>query len=273
MRPSPVGLVRNHGRLVLGGLLLAVLGACGAVFPEFGTPVRSVPPGYRFDPGPPDDVLYLEFKKAVIPSETRDGRAWDAGGSLPDVFAKLLVNKEEILVTPVQPNTLEPTWPRQKTGNYRIGRRASVRVEVWDSNTIHNSPICAETVHRIHDQVSLEGPLEIDCKSGARVDITVEPAHGMIGLGLFYEIRTDSVFVSRVIEESPAARAGLSRRDQIVKLMGKPVEGMAEAQVRSLMNSRGATGLELEVRRGKEPLRSLTLKDGPVYATVDESLK
>jgi len=244
---------------------------CGAVFPELGTPVRTVPPGYRFDPEPPGDLIYFAFARAVIPERTRDGRAWDAvGGSLPDVFAKLIVDSKDLVVTPVQANTLAPTWPEQKRGNYRVRPGASIRVELWDSNPINNHPICAEEVHDFHEQVSSERRLEVQCDSGAFLELAVEPAHGRIGLGLFYEIRTDAVFVSRVVAESPAARAGLRRGDEILQIMGQPARGMEEGRVRSLINSNGSVGLKLRVRGSNRTEREVVLRDGPIYPLLSE---
>ena len=130
-----------HRSLWRSGLLasLATCG-CGAVYPELSTPVRAA--GSRpLDPPPPEDLVFLKFAKAQIPTRTQDGRQWDSvGGSAPDPFAKLLIDDKEILVTPVQANTLSPTWPDQKIGNYRIPRGTPVRVELWDSNAINNHP-------------------------------------------------------------------------------------------------------------------------------------
>src|SRR5258706_15147053 len=100
-------------------LLLGLLG-CGAVYPQLGTPVRTPPAGITLAPPPPEDLVFVKFAGAVIPSKTRDGRSWDSvGGSLPDAFAKLFVDGQVILETPVQSNTLTPTWPDQRKANYR----------------------------------------------------------------------------------------------------------------------------------------------------------
>ena len=122
---------------------LGLLVGCGAVYPQLETPVRTPPGQVTLTPPPPDDLVFLKFAGAVIPSRTRDGRNWDSvGGSLPDAFAKLLVDGKVILETPVQGNTLTPTWPDQRKANYRVRSGASVRVELWDSNPINNHPIC-----------------------------------------------------------------------------------------------------------------------------------
>lgn len=235
--------------------------------------MREVPPGYDFNPPPPADLVYVTFARAVIPERTRDGRAWDSvGGSLPDAFAKLIVDGRDLIVTPVQANTLTPTWPNQKRGNYRIRRGANVKVELWDSNPINNHPICSKVIRNFHEHVSYERNLEISCDGGALVELVVQPAHGKIGIGLYYEIRTDQVFVTRVLPESPAGRAGVTRGDEVVKIMGEPARGMSEARIRSLMNSNG-TGLELVLRGADKTERTVTLKDGPIYSTLaDEKL-
>lgn len=253
-----------------GGFGLAVAG-CGAVYPELATPVRQAPPGFTFEPAPPGDLVYLAFAKATIPDKTRDGRAWDStGGSLPDPFAKLIVNGKDLIVTPVAENTLTPVWPNQKRGNYRLAPGSKIRVELWDSNPISNHPICQETVRDLHEQLSTEQPIEIPCESGAYIQLSAEPAHGKIGIGLHYEIRTDEVYVVRVLTESPAARAGISPGEQITSIMGESAKGMAEGRVRSLMNSNGPTGLKLTLAsKGKAP-RDVELKDGPIYALLSE---
>ena len=244
---------------------------CSAVYPELTTPVRQVPEGHRFDPPPPSDVLYIAFTKAVIPAQTRDGRAWDSvGGSLPDVVAKLRVDKADLVVTPVQSNTLQPTWPNQKRGNYRIQPKAEVMVELWDSNPINDRPICVERIRDLHDAALGEGRIEVSCESGAYVELEVEPGHGTLGIGFSYELRTDAVFVTQVAGESPAARAQLKRGDQIVGIMGEPVRGMDEKRVRSLINANASTGLALTLRDTAGAERNLTLRDGPIYSTLRE---
>lgn len=262
---------RRAPRLALLGVFALASWGCGAVYPELATPTRQAPPGFKFEPPPPRDLLFLAFAKATIPDRTRDGRAWDSvGGSLPDPFAKLIVDDRDLIVTPVQSNTLNPVWPNQKRGNYRIPEGARIQVELWDSNPINNHPICSEKVRDLHEQASPAQHIEVSCDSGAYIELIAEPARGKIGLGFYYEIRTDAVFVARVLRESPAARAGVTRGDQIVGIMGEPTKGMPEGRVRSLMNSNGATGLILKLRSKGQPEHDVELKDGPVYAELAE---
>jgi hypothetical protein len=224
-------------------------------------------------PPPPDDLLFLKFAGAVIPARTRDGRNWDSvGGSLPDAFAKLLVDGKVILETPVQSNTLTPTWPDQRKANYRMRSGAPVRVELWDSNPINNHPICVADVADLHSDVSSEEPVQINCNSGAELKLVAQPAHGRLGIGLFYELRREEVVVTRVLRESPAARAGLVRGDQLIKIQGKVVKTMAEGEAQSEINANAATGIALRVRKLDKSELELNLKEGAIYPVVDEGV-
>jgi PDZ domain/C2 domain len=273
MLSARVYRVAVHSLWGLGLLALAAVTACGAVYPEISTPTR--PAGSRrLEPPPPDDLVYLKFGSAKIPTRTRDGRQWDSvGGSAPDPFAKLIVDEKEILVTPVQANTLAPTWPDQKLGNYRIPRNTPVRVELWDSNPINNHPICVESIGNILAEVSTEQNVELRCDSGATIELVVQPAHAKFGLGLYYELGTYDVRVTRVVNESPAARAKLTRGDQLTRIQGRDVKGMDPESVRSLINANVSTGVTFTVKHAGGSEEQLTLKDGPIYPSIDEELK
>jgi membrane-associated protease RseP (regulator of RpoE activity) len=253
-------------------LLALSLAACGAVYPEISTPVRA--PGTRpLDPPPPEDLVYLKFASAQIPTHTRDGRQWDSiGGSAPDPFAKLSIEDKEILLTPVQANTLRPTWPDQKVGNYRIPHGSRVRVELWDSNALNNHPICVESIANILAEANNDENLELRCDSGATIEIVVQPAHAKFGLGMFYELGTDDIHVTRVVGESPAARAKLRPGDQLLRIQGRDVKGMDAETARSLINANVSTGVNFAVKHADGSQADVTLKDGPIYPTVDEEL-
>ncbi len=256
-------------------LLIVALGllGCGAVYPQLETPVRTPPGQVKLTPPPPDELLFLKFAGAVIPNRTRDGRNWDSvGGSLPDAFAKLFVDGKVILETPVQSNSLTPTWPEQAKANYRVRMGAPVRVELWDSNTINNHPICVSDMSELHGEVSTEAPVKISCNSGAELSLVVEPAHGRLGIGLFYELRREDVAVTRVLRESPAARAGLVRGDQLLQIQGKAVKTMDDGEAQSLINANAATGVTLLVRKLDKSEVELTLKEGAIYPVAGEGI-
>jgi hypothetical protein len=260
---------------MMKSLLAVVFGliGCGAVYPQLGTPVRSPPSHVTLAPPPPDDLLFLKFAGAVIPTRTRDGRSWDSvGGALPDAFAKLLVDGKVILETPVQSNTLTPTWPGQVAANYRVHSGALVKVELWDRNPINNHPICVADVRDLHSEASDGEPLSVSCSGGAEIKLTVQPAHGKLGIGMFYELRREEVVLTRVLKESPAARAGLVRDDQLLKIQGKLVKTMADGEAQSLINANAATGVSLLVRKADKTEQELTLKEGAIYPIIGEDV-
>jgi membrane-associated protease RseP (regulator of RpoE activity) len=253
-------------------LALGLLG-CGAVYPQLGTPVRTPPPQVTLAPPPPEDLLFLKFAGAVIPARTRDGRKWDAvGGALPDAFAKLIVDDKVILETPVQSNTLTPSWPDQRRANYHVRAGASARVELWDSNPINNHPICQAALPELHAEVSTEGPTKINCNSGAELNLIVQAAHGKLGIGLYYELRREEVAVTRVLAESPAARAGLVPGDLLLKIQGKSVKTMADGEAQSLINANAVSGVSLLVRKRDRSEVELTLKEGAIYPVYGEDV-
>jgi hypothetical protein len=254
--------------LCLSALCALGLG-CSAIYPELTTPIRPLPPGKPADPPPPDDLFFVGFEGAVVPQKTPDGRNWDdTGGSAPDPFAKFFVEGREVMRTPVQSNTFEPTWPNQKRGNRRVPPGAVVRIELWDSNPINNHPVCVKDLKNFGSNAETGG-VSLRCDSGASVDLIVQPARAKLGLGMYYELRRVEVFVTRVLDESPAARAGLTRGAQILEIQGEVVEEMREGQARSLINTHARTGLSLKVKHANGKVDELELKEGAIYPTED----
>jgi len=258
-------------QLLLASAAFAGLG-CGAVYPEIAPPVKSPPQGRDLAPPPPAELLFVNFIGAEIPDKTRDGRKWDSmGGAAPDPFAKLFVDDHEIISTPVQSDTLKPTWPDQKRANYLISSTAKIRVELWDSNTINNHPICLKNLHDLPSQSGPQ-PVQIDCDSGAHITLRVEPAHARWGLGFSYELRTIGIGVTRVLRYSPAKRAGLVSGEEIVQIQGKRVDKMEEGEPQSLINANAQTGVDLVLRSANKDERTVKLSEGVIYPAVDEGV-
>lgn len=268
---GPVAILARSSQW-LGLLFALTLYACAAVYPEIAAPMRPVPPNRELSPPPPDDLLYIAFDGAEIPNRTRDGRQWDSiGGDAPDPFAQVFMNDEELIKTPIQTNTLKPTWPDQKRANYRVPSGAAIRVELWDSNPINNHPICSQRINNIHEE-SAGGTVELVCDSGARLKLRVEPAHAQFGLGFYYELRTSSVFVSRVLTESPAGRAGLKKGEEITQVMQKKTSDASREEVQSLINANAQLGVKLMVKGSDGQEREVVVKEGPIYPLVNENV-
>jgi hypothetical protein len=254
-------------------LLCASLG-CSAVYPEVASPLRTPPADFHLTPPPPPDLFYFRFAGADIPEKTRDGRRWDTvGGSAPDPYAKLIVNGKDLVTTSVQSDTTRPTWPDQERANYRIHPSDVLYIELWDSNPLNNHPICREKLSSFEDFTHGDEPfMEVRCDNGGHVRLIVTPPHARIGLGLYYELRTNDAYVTRVLAESPASRAGLKAGDQILRAQGQDVKTMEYGKLQSLVNANATVGVKLEVRSQGAAPREVTLRDGAIYPIAGEGI-
>lgn len=251
-------------------VLLAWSVGCGAVYPELATTVRAAEAGAVLEPPPPDDLYYVYFESAVVPARTRDGREWPSGG--PTTYAKLKVGEGTLIQSPSQPGTRRPTWPKQERKNYRIPTGADLTLELWVSDAIQDKPLCQVAVLDL-EHLREGGRADFDCDSGARITLGVEPAHAVIGLGFHYELRgADGVRVTRLLEHSPAKRAGLAVGTRILTIQGKSVVPMDALEVRSAMNANSRTGVRLDVEQANGTRKVITLQDGPIYPMPDEAI-
>jgi len=246
--------------------------ACAAVYPEMQAPLRMVE-GRAVAPSP-SNLRWIAFMGATVPPETRDGRKW--GGTLgtstnPDPYAVLFVNGRVLIKTPVQADTLSPTWPGGPAGNFRVNETDRFRIELWDSNPVNDHPIGVKELGTLTQEVVSAGEADLECDSGAHVRVAFQPAHARYGYGLYYELRVGEAFITRVYEESPAGRAGLKPGDQLVSLEGKPVSGMKAGEVQSVINTPHIAGLPLEALHPSGAKVSILLKEGPVYPLFSET--
>jgi hypothetical protein len=247
----------------------ALLASCGAVYPELRTPM--VVPGAQDLEPPPKEMRWIGFSKATVPTETRDGRKWDAtGNAAPDPYAVLLLKGKVVIKTPVQSNTTSPTWSDAPAGNFRIKSHDLFRVELWDSNPLSDHPIGVKDHVSLGDDNVSNGKLEITFDTGAEIVLGVEPPRARYGLGFFYELRVGEAYITRVYQESPASRAGIKIGDQIMQLDGRPVANMKEAELQGVINKPHQAGLSIQLRHQDGSKIKLDLKDGAIYPLYDE---
>jgi hypothetical protein len=254
-------------KLRLLALLLPAfaLAGCPAVYPELGTRTRAIPAGLPLDPGPPADLRWVRFVSARVPERTRDGRAWAQNGKFADPYAKLFVNGAELFRTPVQSNTLTPTWPNGPKGNVKIGPDDKLRVELWDSNPINDKPIEVKDIGRTTEEHLLEKQIRVGFDDGGEIVIAFEPAHALSGLGLWFELRTESCAITRMLEGSPAARAGLQPGDEVLKIGTRETKGMTADEMKSAFNAVPLEGLSLSIKHPNGTVLEVLLKEGPIY--------
>jgi hypothetical protein len=265
---SPLIKHRKHG--VWAAVALLGLVGCGAIYPEIETPIGPPPNAQSPSPPPPSDYLCIYLKSARLPAFTRDGRKWGKGGlGLPSPYAILFIDGTEVTRTAVQDDTLEPTWPNQKKANYKMPSKRRLRIEIWDDHGLFPHPICLKEIGDLPSYADI-GEAELECSGGAMVTLGVEPAHARWGLGFYFELRTSSAYVTRVIAESSAGRAGLKPGDQLVAIMDRPVSQMESGEAQSLIRSNSSTGVKLKVTSEGGETREVTLKDEAIYPLVDD---
>lgn len=262
--------LRSLGVWGLGASLMLLLG-CAAVYPEMKTAVRAPTEGARPEPDPSDDLYYLYFDGANVPVKDQGGRDWPGGS--PDPYARILVDDHVIFMTPVEPSTRTPSWPKQDKQNYKINPNSTVHVEVWDDNAMTDMPICRAKIPSLFN-IRDDSASEIWCDSGARVRLFVGRPHALVGIGLYYETRgRDGVRVTRVVGDSPAARAGLGTGDRILAIQGKPVAAMDALQIRSAINENSRDGLMLDVWFMNGQRHVVKLREGAVYPLPGDDVK
>jgi hypothetical protein len=251
-------------RILALPLLGALLAGCPAVYPEIGTRTRAIPAGVALDPPPPQELRWLRVVSARIPEKTRDGRAWGAGGK-PTAYAKIFVNGKELFSTGTQGGTFEPTWPEAPRGNFKLGPGDKISVELWDTGALSDKPIGVRAVGAPSEQHFMDKEIRVEMDSGAILVLAFEPAHAVSGLGLWFELRTDSCFLTRLLEGSPAERAGLLAGDEILKIGGRETKGMQPGEVQSAFNAPPLDGLALTVKHAAGSVTEVRLKEGPIY--------
>jgi hypothetical protein len=255
-------------KMRLVGLLLAAscLAGCPAVYPELGTRTRPIPAGQPLDPAPPAELTWMRFVSARVPERTRDGRSWGPSGK-PSAYAKLIVNGAELFRTTPQSNTFEPTWPDGPRGNFKLSPADKLRIELWDSAAINDKPIGVQDVGVPTEQHRLDKQIRVLFDDGGEVVLAYEPAHAVSGLGLWFELRTESCFITRLLEGSPAERVGLLAGDEVLKIGPREVKTMTPDEVKSAFNAVPFDGLAITVKHQAGAVTDVTIKEGPIYPT------
>jgi hypothetical protein len=245
--------------------LALLVSSCAAVFPELPTKFSKAPDLGTFDPPPPSDRLRLRVLSGKVPPKTRDGRDWgQTFGSEPHPYAIVLLNKKELMRTDPQADSYEPTWPAGPKGNFLVSPGDKIEVQLWHDAALNDTPIGVAERTLTADLVDI-GEMRFELSGGGEVILEVKPAEAIWGAGFWFELRNDSVVVTRLIEGSPASRADLRPGDRIVSIDGKPLASLPLAERRSLLGSFPAKGYAFALERKDGSTLQVELKEGPIY--------
>jgi hypothetical protein len=266
--------IMHHLRLAALVLWQAALvlpaSGCAAVFPELPTKFSKAPDLGTYDPPPPSDRLRLRVLSGKVPPKTRDGRDWDQTfGSKPHPYALILVNKKEVLRTDPQVDAYEPTWPDGPKGNFALAIGDKIEAQLWHDSTLSDTPIGVQERTLTADLVDI-GEMRFELSGGGELVLELKPAEAIWGAGFWFELRNDSVVVTRLVDGSPASRADLRPGDRIVSIDGKALVDLPLPERRSLLAAFPAKGYALALERKDGSTLQVELKEGPIYPLFSE---
>ncbi len=248
--------------------LLAV--AC--VYPKRSTALSSATVNGESSLDVPANTFTLVVVAAEVPRRNRGNLAWDDSEGLPDPFARIYRDDELIYETPVAEDTLTPEWNATLPRNFFLSSTSRLRIEVWDRDTVGSDPIgtyrqvglpsnaIAGESASAHVRLMLEG--------GAQITLDLQNPHAFRGVGILeYEVRGDSLLVTRVETHSPAGRADIRPGDHIIAIGGDTVSALGEARAASAISLASDRGTSLRVQRGSST-RVIELDRGFVWPTM-----
>ena len=258
--------------MLVFALPLLTLSCRSVLYPELKTalkhPAEPSADARPLDPPPPEDLRWVRFVSAHLPAHTRDGRSWEATFGQVDPYAKLVINNREVFRTASASNTLEPTWPGGPQGNIVVRPQDKIRIELWDHGMLRDAPIGVREVGRPTEEHLSARQIRIDFEFGGSITLAFEPAHALLGLGLWYELGNDTCTITRVIERSPAERAGIQKGDRLVQIGGQSVAAMSLESLQSALNAVPLDGVPMVFQRAAGASISVTLREGPSYPTL-----
>ncbi|MFO0613369.1 MAG: PDZ domain-containing protein [Polyangiaceae bacterium] len=258
-------------RAALAALVVTASSGCALVYPEYGTRIGKAPEMDAYDPPPPEDRLYFEVLGATIPPKTRDGREWDEVlGSLPDPFLKITVNEAEVYRTDPESDTLTPSWKDAPKGNFPFRAGQTVRIEIWDANTLIDHPIGVKQVTLGSEMFDTESE-DLKFDGGVELHVRIRAAKPLWGFGLKYEVHSGGASITTVMDQSPASRAGVQAGDKILKLADKDIANLSSDDVISEMNGAPTSGIKLTLQHGDGSTVDATIKQGPIYALFKDA--
>jgi hypothetical protein len=238
---------------------------CTAIYPELGTKISAVAPGMALVPAAPEGRRYVAVVGASLPPTMRDGRPWGGvEGGKPTAYLVVRVNDRLLFKTNPDPDTLTPTWPDSPRGNQLLEVGDTLEFQVWDVKALADRPIGVSKVRLSPELLSL-GQVRTELEGGGEVTLSIEPAKAVWGAGIWFELRNDGAVVTRLLDESPASRAGIRRGDRILSIDGRPTASLSPSETRSLLAAIPAKGRVLVLAHEGGGTLDATLVEGPIY--------
>ncbi|MFO0551998.1 MAG: PDZ domain-containing protein [Polyangiaceae bacterium] len=270
-----LGCVTRSARLAFvlaGAVALTLSTSCAAIFPEIATRLSAFPASRKPDPPAPQDRHFVRVVSGHMPKLKRDGQPWDGTfGTAADPYAILKVNGVEVIHTKAASNTFDPKWGTESPcGNFAVVVGDKLRIELWHDGALVDTPVGVAEATLSADMID-RGAVDFDLSGEARVSIQFEEARPIWGAGFWFELRNEASYVTRLIDGSPASRAGIVAGDRILSIDGKKVAEMSTGEVQSKLSAIPAAGLALTLQHAAGGTLEATVKEGPIFPLFADS--
>ncbi|MGE0784605.1 MAG: PDZ domain-containing protein [Sandaracinaceae bacterium] len=251
------------------GLLASVL-AIGCVYPHRSTSISAVAnPRTAATMDAPPDVWQLTVVEAHVRPRRRGDLTWDDNGGEPDVYVRLIRNEEVVWESETIDDSLNPQWNVTLPRNFRTAVHDSLRIEVWDRDTVGSDPVGIYRGRGLPPTAVPGADARILLEGGSYLTIRISPPRAHRGVGIDeYELRPDVIEILSVAPYSPAGRAELQPGDLIVAIGDQRVSALSDAQAASALSMVLTRSHTLTIRRGSSPERTVELDQGYVWLTM-----
>ena len=248
-------------------VLISVLAACA--YPRRSTSL-SPATGEVQALDAPTNVWRLRLGSATIPPRRRGGLDWDPDGGLPDAFVRILRGDELVFESPVEENTLDPSFDVLLPKNVWLPPDRELRIEVWDRDEgPSNDPIGVWRGQGLPSNALPDADARITLEGGAALSFRVMSPHPHRGVGIAeFEVRGAELKVLSVMEHSPASRAGIAAGDSIVAIGDRAVDDLDDAQAASALSMAADRQASLRVRKASGQEETVELDRGYVWLTM-----
>lgn len=234
----------------------------------FATRLEPAPKGVRLDPPPPNDLFWLRLASAKMPPRTPGGQLWDEVGGWPDPYAVLRIGGKVALRTSPVADSLDPAWPDAPGGNFEIAPGERIEVSLHDNDALNDRPM---------GRAKLDAPKPADLHQRSmraeiggignkgHVLVEIEAPHALFGLGFDFSIYETRVVVSRVLRHSPAGRAGMKPKDEIISVDGVGFAGLDAREIRGVFHAIEAKPVAIIVKHPSGSTETFPIGEGPCY--------
>lgn len=254
-------------RLVLVATATAI--ATGCIYPRRGT---SLTPVTHSDPATllaPADVWQLTIVDAQIAPRKRGDLPWDDGGGAPDAFVRFYRGETLLFETPVVEDSLQPRFEATLPRNVHLPPGVPLRIELWDRDMVGADPIGQVRTRGLPQNALPDADARLLLEGGSYVTIRISAPRPHRGVGIEeYEVRPDSLVITRVTEHSPASRARLQAGDAIIAIGDVRVADMDDAQAASALSMAAHRETALTVRAADGSERTVELDRDFVWLTM-----